>query len=95
MSIKAAVMPAPKTPVEIRTFQRPALEPGAILLETLYSEVCGTDVHLYHGQLAGVPYPIHIKLIYVRGTCHPTQSCQTAHVCLALVLESELGPAGL
>jgi len=58
MSIKAAVMPAPKTPVEIRTFQRPALEPGAILLETLYSEVCGTDVHLHHGQLAGVPYPL-------------------------------------
>jgi len=20
--------------------------------------VCGTDVHLHHGQLAGVPYPI-------------------------------------
>ncbi|MFH0795348.1 MAG: zinc-binding dehydrogenase, partial [bacterium] len=31
---------------------------GAILLKTLYSEVCGTDVHLYHGRLAGVPYPI-------------------------------------
>ena len=58
MSIKAAVMPAPNTPIEIRTFQRPALEPGAILLETLYSEVCGTDVHLHHGQLGGVPYPL-------------------------------------
>src|SRR5512136_3035917 len=58
MSIKAAVMPAPKTLIEVRTFQRPTLEPGAILLETLYSEVCGTDVHLHHGQLAGVPYPL-------------------------------------
>jgi L-iditol 2-dehydrogenase len=34
------------------------LEPGSVLLETLASEVCGTDVHLFHGQLAGVPYPI-------------------------------------
>src|SRR6185436_19950923 len=23
-----------------------------------YSEVCGTDVHIWHGRLAGVPYPI-------------------------------------
>jgi L-iditol 2-dehydrogenase len=24
----------------------------------LYSEVCGTDVHIWHGRLDGVPYPI-------------------------------------
>ena len=29
-----------------------------MLLRTIYSEVCGTDVHLWHGRLAGVPYPI-------------------------------------
>jgi threonine dehydrogenase-like Zn-dependent dehydrogenase len=28
------------------------------VLETVASEVCGTDVHLHHGRLAGVPYPI-------------------------------------
>ena len=28
------------------------------MLETVASEVCGTDVHLHHGRLAGVPYPI-------------------------------------
>lgn len=56
--VRAAVMTAPEAPIEIRSFARPELEPGAILLETLYSEVCGTDVHLHHGQLAGVPYPI-------------------------------------
>lgn len=27
-------------------------------METVASEVCGTDVHLYHGRLSGVPYPI-------------------------------------
>lgn len=58
MSIVAAVMPAPRAPVELREFQEPALAPGSALLRTLYSEVCGTDVHLWHGRLAGVPYPI-------------------------------------
>jgi threonine dehydrogenase-like Zn-dependent dehydrogenase len=57
-SYTAAVLPAPETPVELRQFPPPVLEPGAMLLKTLYSEVCGTDVHLRHGRLAGVPYPI-------------------------------------
>jgi threonine dehydrogenase-like Zn-dependent dehydrogenase len=58
MSIVAAVMPAPRVPVELREFPEPSLEPGSALLRTLYSEVCGTDVHIWHGRLAGVPYPI-------------------------------------
>jgi L-iditol 2-dehydrogenase len=58
MSIVAAVMPAPQVPVELREFEEPILQPGSALLRTLYSEVCGTDVHLWHGRLAGVPYPI-------------------------------------
>jgi L-iditol 2-dehydrogenase len=45
-------------PVELREFDEPALVPGSALLRTLFSEVCGTDVHLWHGRLAGVPYPI-------------------------------------
>src|SRR5215467_2145518 len=51
-------MPAPRVPVELREFSEPSLEPGSVLLRTLYSEVCGTDVHVWHGRLAGVPYPI-------------------------------------
>ena len=58
MPIRVAVMPAPEAPIELRTIPDPALEPGAVLLETIASEVCGTDVHLHHGRLAGVPYPI-------------------------------------
>ena len=27
-------------------------------MRTLYSEVCGTDVHLQHGRLSGAPYPL-------------------------------------
>ncbi|ONI91866.1 alcohol dehydrogenase [Saccharothrix sp. ALI-22-I] len=51
-------MPGPDAPLELRSFARPELEPGAVLLQTLGSEVCGTDAHLWKGQLAGVPYPI-------------------------------------
>lgn len=56
--ILAAVMSGPRRPIEIREFSRPDLPPGAALLRTARSEVCGTDVHLWHGRLAGVPYPI-------------------------------------
>jgi threonine dehydrogenase-like Zn-dependent dehydrogenase len=57
-SILAAVMTAPRAPIELREFPRPDLPTGAALLRTLRAEVCGTDVHLWHGRLAGVPYPI-------------------------------------
>jgi L-iditol 2-dehydrogenase len=58
MSIRAAVMVAPGEPLAIWELDEPTLEPGSVLLETVASEVCGTDVHLFHGRLAGVPYPI-------------------------------------
>jgi threonine dehydrogenase-like Zn-dependent dehydrogenase len=51
-------MPGPNKPIEVREFPEPELEPGSALLATMYSEVCGTDVHLHHGKLSGVPYPI-------------------------------------
>jgi threonine dehydrogenase-like Zn-dependent dehydrogenase len=57
-TIRAAVMPAPRAPIEIRGFPAPRTAPGGAVLQTLMSEVCGTDVHLHHGHLAGVPYPI-------------------------------------
>lgn len=58
MPVRASVMPAPGRPQELRELPDPVLEPGSVLLETVASEVCGTDVHLHHGRLAGVPYPI-------------------------------------
>ncbi|MGH7543565.1 MAG: zinc-binding dehydrogenase [Gemmatimonadota bacterium] len=54
----AAVMTGPGAPIEVRDLPAAEVEPGGILLETIHSEVCGTDVHLHHGRLAGVPYPI-------------------------------------
>lgn len=51
-------MPGPGEPLRIEERPAPELEPGAALLRMRFSEVCGTDVHLHHGKLAGVPYPI-------------------------------------
>lgn len=56
---RAAVFPAPQVPVDIVRLPVPqTLETGAVLLRTLAAEVCGTDVHLWHGKLSGVPYPL-------------------------------------
>ncbi|HET9265776.1 MAG TPA: zinc-binding dehydrogenase [Vicinamibacterales bacterium] len=74
--ILAAVMTAPRQPIEIREFARPDLPPGSALLRTARSEVCGTDVHLWHGRLAGVPYPIipgHISAGVLESVRGPLQ----------------------
>jgi hypothetical protein len=66
--VDVVVMPAPNAALEMRAMSPPALEPGAAILETLYSEVCGTDVHLHHGRLSGVPYPIipgHVSVVRI------------------------------
>ena len=57
-SVLAATIAAPNDPVRVTELPRPAVEPGAALLHVLFSEVCGTDVHLHHGKLSGVPYPL-------------------------------------
>jgi L-iditol 2-dehydrogenase len=54
----AAVMPAPHGRIYVQELPAPALEAGGALLTVTFSEVCGTDVHLHHGRLTGVPYPI-------------------------------------
>ena len=53
-----AVIPKPRSPVELREVPEPDLEPNSALLEVELSEVCGTDVHLQQGRLAAVPYPL-------------------------------------
>ncbi len=58
MSVRAAVLAQPGSVPEIREFQAPHAAAGGAVLEMVASEVCGTDVHLQRGQLAGVPWPI-------------------------------------
>ena len=51
-------MKAPHAPLELHDHSLPDLPPGGILIETLASEVCGTDVHLHEGRLDSVPWPL-------------------------------------
>ncbi len=55
---RAAVVAKPNAPIAIEEFEIPKLTPGAVLLKVANAGVCGTDVHLWHGRLAGVPYPL-------------------------------------
>lgn len=67
-TFRVAVMGAPHAPITIAERPRPEMAPAGALLRTLYSEVCGTDVHLWHGRLGGVPYPIvpgHVSVGYL------------------------------
>ena len=72
-NIRAAVLPAPHLPIEIRSLPEPPLEDGGAIVTVEMSEVCGTDVHLAAGRLRGVPYPIvpgHVaagQLAKIRG----------------------------
>src|SRR5579863_8726692 len=81
-SVLAAVMPGPEVPVEIREFAEPDLPVGGALLRTVRSEVCGTDVHLWHGRLSGVPYPLipgHVsvgEVAAVGGDLTDVEGCQ-------------------
>ncbi|MGH9900313.1 MAG: zinc-binding dehydrogenase [Pyrinomonadaceae bacterium] len=71
--VLAALIPEPYAPVEVRELPEPELEPDSALMEVELSEVCGTDVHLQQGRLAGVPYPLipgHVstgRLSKIRG----------------------------
>lgn len=73
-TVLAAVMPRPGRPIETRELPEPSLELDSGVLDVHLSEVCGTDVHLRDGRLAGVPYPIipgHVSagvLSKIRGT---------------------------
>ena len=57
-TVAAVLMTAPGRALETRRLPAPRARPGGAILETVASEVCGTDVHLHHGRLPGVPYPI-------------------------------------
>src|SRR6266436_364317 len=53
-----AIIPKPHAAVEICEVNLPELEQDSAILEVELSEVCGTDVYLQQGRLAGVPYPL-------------------------------------
>ncbi len=58
MKSRVAMIPKPNANIEIKDIDVPELVPGATLLKVANAGVCGTDVHLWHGKLTGVPYPL-------------------------------------
>ncbi len=57
-TVRAAVLDTPNAAPRVVSLPVPTLSPGSALLRTSYSEVCGTDVHIWRGRMPGVPFPI-------------------------------------
>lgn len=82
--VRTMVMEKPGAELAMRRVPRPRLEDGAALMAPLFSEVCGTDVHLLHGRLSGVPYPIipgHVsvgRIEELRGDVRDVHGCPFA-----------------
>src|SRR5881296_2273593 len=58
VSSKAAVLTAFQQPLELRNYPAPeALLPGSALVRIEMAGICGTDVHLWLGQLP-IPLPV-------------------------------------
>jgi alcohol dehydrogenase len=54
---RAAVMTAPRTPLEIRHYPLPRVETGAMLVRVTCCTICGSDIHSWRGRRT-VPLPI-------------------------------------
>ena len=54
---RAAVLTNYEAPLELKEFPLPTVEPGAALVKVKLAGICGTDVHLWHGQLP-LPLPV-------------------------------------
>jgi threonine dehydrogenase-like Zn-dependent dehydrogenase len=54
---RAAVLEAFNTPLAIHQVDVPDPAPGALIAEIVYGGICGTDVHLAHGNLP-IPTPV-------------------------------------
>jgi D-arabinose 1-dehydrogenase-like Zn-dependent alcohol dehydrogenase len=55
---RAAVLAAFRKPLEMRRYPVPErIEPGAVLVQVEMAGICGTDVHLWLGQLR-IPIPV-------------------------------------
>ena len=69
MSVRAAVMTAPGE-LEVRRFDVPEPEPGAVLMRVRLSGVCGTDKHTFRGetiQYGGTPHERRIAYPLICG----------------------------
>ena len=68
-AVRAAVMKAPGR-LEVEEFPRPEVERGAVLMQVIYSGICGTDKHTYRGetiQYAGTPHERRLEYPLICG----------------------------
>src|SRR3954463_10388049 len=66
---RASVLEQFKAPLQLRELPVPQAEPGAALVRTLMAGICGTDVHLWKGEL-----PIRLPVILGHETVGPIVS---------------------
>ena len=57
MSVRAAVLREFEQPLEVRTYPDPQAGPGEAVVRVQMAGICGTDVHLWLGQLP-IPKPV-------------------------------------
>ena len=55
--MKQAVMTAPGE-IEIREVARPILQDDEVIIQTRRIGICGSDIHVFHGQHPYTPYPL-------------------------------------
>ena len=68
-TVRAAVMMAPGV-IGVEEFPRPDVEHGAVLMEVLFSGICGTDKHTFRGetiQYAGTPHERRLEYPLICG----------------------------
>lgn len=53
MNGRAAIYHGPEQPFELREFPLPPVEPDAILVQVTMAGICGSDLHIWRGELPG------------------------------------------
>ncbi|MBA7518539.1 putative zinc-type alcohol dehydrogenase-like protein YjmD [subsurface metagenome] len=53
-----ALLDKPEGKFELKEYPVPEPAPGTILVKQELTGICGTDIHMYHGRLPGITYPI-------------------------------------
>src|ERR1700755_1364930 len=55
MDGQIAVLRKPRGPWDFQTYPLPDPEPGAILIRISYANVCGSDLHIWRGEMGSIP----------------------------------------
>ncbi|MCH8191083.1 MAG: zinc-binding dehydrogenase [Chloroflexi bacterium] len=53
---RAAVFVGPNKPFELRDYPIPKLEPGSMLVKIAMSNICGSDLHIFRGDMASAGF---------------------------------------